>query len=122
MTGLQMYRERGLYCAVFRKLSTALVCLETLGNCLTLHLGVKHELEAMTPVLTVVSRLLARLQTMLARTGLTIFAKVLEGDILALAAPMPDPYVLCEWQSEPELRCQMDKAVPAVGGLHFGWR
>ena len=74
MTSLQMYRERGLYCAVFRRLSTALVCLEILGNWLALHPGAKHELEAMTPVFMVLCWLLARLQTMLARTGFTIFA------------------------------------------------
>ena len=59
----------------------------------------------MTPVFMVLSWLLARLQTMLARTGFTIFAKFRKGGILALAAPMPDTYTLCEWQAEPELRC-----------------
>jgi len=54
--------------------------------------GAKDELEAMTPVLMVLSRLLARLQTMLARTGLTTFANLWEGGILALAVPMPDTH------------------------------
>lgn len=82
-----------------------MVCLEILGNWLALHTGVKHELEAMAHVPMVVSWLLGRLQTVLARTGLTIFAKVQEGGILTLAAPVPDPSALCKWQSEPELRC-----------------
>lgn len=122
MTDLQMYHERGLYCAVFRRLSTTLVWLEILGNWLALHPGAKHELETMTLVLMVLSWLLAKLQTMLARTGLIISAKVREGGILILAAPVLDPYTLCECQSEPELRCRMDKAVPTVGGLCFVWR
>lgn len=73
MTGLQMYCESGLYCAVFRRSSAALVHLEILGNWPALHPWAKHELETVTPVLMVLSWLPARLQTTLARTGLTIF-------------------------------------------------
>lgn len=94
MTGFQIYHEMGLCCADFRRLTTASVCLEILKNRLALHPGVKRELEASTPVLTVLPWLLVRLQTMLARTGLTIFAKVREGGILALAAPVSDTYTV----------------------------
>lgn len=121
MTGLQMYCESALYRAVFRRASAALVRLEILGNWPALHPWAKHELETVTPVLMVLSWLPARLQTTLARAGLTIFVKFWEGGILALAAPVPDTYTFWEWQSGPELRCWMGKAVPTVWGLCFGW-
>lgn len=121
VTGLQMYCESGLYCAVFRRSSAALVHLEILGNRPALHPWAKHELEPVTPVLVVLPWLLARLQTTLARAGLTVFVKFWEGGILALAAPVPDTCTFCEWQSEPELRCWMGKAVPTAWGLCFGW-